>query len=68
MKTYNRANCTGTIRGTFVDKYKRRITISGVHAFEYTIEIVTITKVTIIEHYHNGAEARRRFNNLKRVR
>lgn len=68
MKTYNRANCTGIIRGTFVDKYSRTITISGVHAFEYTIEIVTITKVTITERYHNGAMARKRFNELKKKR
>lgn len=68
MKNYNRANCTGCIRGTFVDKYQRTITICGKHAFEYSIEIVSITKVTIIERYHNGAEARRRFNELKKKR
>lgn len=64
---YNRANCTGCVRGCFTDQYGRRITISGVHAFSYTIEIMSITTITV-EHYHNGAEARVRFNNLKRVR
>lgn len=68
MKNYNRTNCTGTIRGTFTDKYSRTITISGVHAFEYTIEIVTITKAVTTERYKNGKTARKRFNELKRKR
>lgn len=68
MKNYNRRNCTGCIRGTFIDKYQRTITICGKHAFEYDIEIMTITKVTIIEHYQNGKMARKRFNELKKKR
>lgn len=68
MKTYNKSNCTSCIRGTFVDKYQRTITICGTHAYEYSIEIVTITKVTIVERYHNGAMARKRFNELKKKR
>lgn len=66
-RVYHRANCTGCVRGCFIDQYGRRITISGVHAFSYTIEIVGITTTTV-EHYPNGKEARARFNNLKRVR
>lgn len=66
-RVYHRANCTGCVRGRFTDRYGRRITISGVHAFSYTIEIVSITTVTV-EHYPNGKEARARFNNLKKVR
>lgn len=66
-RVYHRANCTGIIRGQFIDQYGRKITICGKHAFEYTIEIVSITTITV-EHYPNGKEARVRFNNLKRVR
>ena len=67
MKNYNRRNCTGCIRGTFIDKYLRTITICGKHAFEYDSEIMTISKVTIIEHYQNGVDARKRFNELKKI-
>lgn len=64
---FNRNHCTGCVRGCFTDKYGRKITMCGVHAFEYTIEIVSITTI-IVEHYPNGATARVRYNNLKRVR
>ena len=68
MKTYNRGNCTGIIRGQFTDQYGRKVTISGTHAFEYTIEITIKANVTFTERYPNGKEAHKRFNNLKRVR
>ena len=68
MKQYNKKNCQGCIRGTFTDKYNRTITISGVHAYEYTIEIVTISKVSICEKYKDGKSARKRFQELKRKR
>ena len=67
MRTYNQANCTGQIRGQFIDQYGRRITILGQFAFAYTIEIVS-TFSTIIERYDNGRRARARFQQLKRKR
>ena len=63
--TYNQANCTGQIRGQFIDKYGRRITILGQFAFSYTIEISSPPVSTIIERYDNGRKARARFQQLK---
>lgn len=64
MKTYNQANCTGQIRGQFIDKYGRRITILGQFAFSYTIEISSPVSI-ITERYDNGRKARARFQQLK---
>ena len=64
MRTYNKANCTGQIRGQFIDKYGRRITILGVFAFSYAIEIASSTSI-IIERFDNGTKARARFQQLK---
>jgi hypothetical protein len=68
MKTYHKANCIGIVRGQFTDKYGRKVTIQGFHAFEYTICIESITHVVTTEQYANGAMARKRFNELKRKR
>lgn len=67
-RVYHRVNCTGVVRGQFIDQYGRKITICGKHAFEYTIYIESVTHVVTTECFSNGAEARKRFNNLKRVR
>lgn len=68
MRNYNKSNCTGCVRGQFIDIYERRITIVGQHAFSYTIEIVSILGVSTYERYSNGKQARKRFNELKRKR
>ena len=67
-RVYHRVNCTGIVRGQFIDQYGRKITICGKHAFEYTIYIESITHVVVTEYFANGTEARKRFNDLKRVR
>ena len=64
MRIYNQANCTGQIRGQFIDKYGRRITILGQFAFSYAIEISSPVS-TIIERFDNGRKARARFQQLK---
>ena len=68
MRNYNKSNCTGIVRGQITDKYGRKITIQGVHAFEYTIVIETPLHTITIEQYTNGAIARKRFNELKKKR
>lgn len=71
MRNFNRKNCTGCIRGSFVDIYGRTITLGGVHAFEYFIEIrqTIFTEVKIeIFYFPNGKTARQRFQQLKRKR
>ena len=71
MRHFNRANCTGCIRDSFIDVHGRTITLGGVHAFEYFIEIrrTVFTEVKIeIFYYPNGRTARQRFQQLKRKR
>ena len=68
MRNYNKSNCTGCVRGQFIDIYERRITILGQHAFSYTIEIVLILGVSTYERYQNGKQARKRFNELRKRR
>ena len=69
MKRYNKRNCQDCVRGSFVDKYGRRITIMGIHAHEYTIYItVDFVSAVTVESYPSGQSARKRFNELKRKR
>lgn len=71
MRRYNRKNCTGLIRDSFVDIHGRTITLGGVHAFEYFIEIrqAVFTEVKIqIYTFPNGRTARARFQQLRRKR
>lgn len=51
-------------RARFTDSWGRVITLTGTHAFEYTIHIESIRTVT--ETFVNGKLARKRFNELKR--
>lgn len=66
MRTY--IHCTGMIRGQFYDMSGRRITIFGVHAKRYTIEIISISGIAFYESFPNGALARKRWAELKRKR
>lgn len=69
MRHYNRSNCTGLIRDSFVDIHGRTITLGGVHAFEYFIEIrkTVFSEIKIeIFYYPNGRTARQRFQQLRR--
>lgn len=66
MRTY--IHCTGMIRGQFYDVNGRRITIFGVHAKRYTIEIISISGIAFYESFPNGALARKRWAELKRRR
>lgn len=64
MRKFNRLHCTSTVRARFTDSWGRVITLTGTHAFEYTIHIEGIRTVT--ETFVNGTLARKRFNELKR--
>lgn len=66
MKRYNKANCTGIIRAEFIDRWGRKIILTGIHAFDWSIYIIGITGNVSVEHYDKGAQARKRFSNLKR--
>lgn len=66
MRTY--VHCAGMIRGQFFDHAGRRITIFGVHAKRYTIEIISISGTPFYESFPNGTLARKRWAELKRKR
>lgn len=66
MKIYNKKNCVGLIRAQFIDKWGRKIILTGVFAFDWQIHIIGITGRTSIEHFDKGADARRRFYELKK--
>jgi hypothetical protein len=71
MRHFNRKNCTGLFRDSFIDIHGRTITLGGIHAFEYFIEIrrTVFTEVKIeLFYYPNGRIARQRFQQLKRKR
>lgn len=69
MKKFNKRNCQDCVRGSFVDIYGRTITIMGIHAHEYKIFItVDFVSIVMVESFPCGADARRRFNELKRKR
>lgn len=65
MRKFNKTKCTSAVRDRFTDKWGRKITLLGTHAFEYTIYIESVT-TTYVEKFTKGVLARKRFNELKR--
>ena len=57
MRKFNRLHCDSTVRARFTDSWGRVITLTGTHAFEYTIHIEGIRTVT--ETFVNGKLARK---------
>ena len=68
MRKYNKANCTGCIRAQITDKWGRVITLTGIHAFDWTIYIEGRTGDMTIEHFAKGSVARKRFRELNKKR
>lgn len=64
-REFHRINCETKIRGSFIDKWGRRITIMGTHAFEYSI-IIENGSNTISQKFNNGSKARKCFMNYKK--
>lgn len=64
--TYHRENCDTLVREVIVDAWGRKIVISGTHAFEYSITVISITGRAATTTYKNGKEARKEFNKYKR--
>nr|DAG91918.1 MAG TPA: hypothetical protein [Crassvirales sp.] len=64
--TYHRENCDCSIREVIVDVYGRKIILSGQHAFEYSITVISITGRIVITDFKNGKEARKEFYKYKR--
>lgn len=64
--TYHWENCDCFIREVIVDVYGRRVILSGQHAFEYSITIISITGRIAVTNFKNGKEARKEFYKLKK--
>lgn len=64
--TYRRENCDCFIREVIVDVYGRRVILSGQHAFEYSITVISITGRIAATNFKNGKEARKEFYKYKR--
>ena len=67
MKRYNPLRCERRVRDSFVDKWGRTIILAGQHAFGYNVIIQDKIKITSFP-YPCGIEARKAFNELKKVR
>lgn len=66
--TYHRENCDCFIREVIVNVYRETIVLSGQHAFEYSITVISITGRIVVTNFKNGKEARKEFNKYKRKR
>ena len=64
--TYHKENCNTLVREVIVDIWGRKIVISGTHAFEYSITVISITGKAVTTTYKNGREARKEFQKYKR--
>ena len=66
--TFHRENSNRFIRETIVDIYGREVILSGQHAFEYSITVISITGKIVTTNFKNGREARKEFYKYKRKR
>ena len=67
MRTFNPVRCERRVRDSFTDKCSRTITLTEQHAFSYNVIIQDKNKDTSFP-YPCGIEARKAFNELKKVR
>lgn len=65
--TFHRENCTNCIRMSIVDMLGRTIVLSGIHAFEWQVSIISDNNLTIIR-FANRIEATKEFNKYRRKR
>ena len=66
-RIFNRNNCTGCIRGEGRDLLGNKVIIAGVHAFEYTVVVISVTSETFWR-FPNGRKARAFFAKITRKR
>lgn len=65
--TFHRENCTNRVRLSFNDAIGRTIILTGIHAFEWQINIITDNTMISIR-FANRQEATKEFNKYKRKR
>lgn len=64
---FHRENCNTCIRMSIVDILGRTIVLSGTHAFEWSIAIISNDTMTVIQ-FANRIEATKEFNKYRRKR
>lgn len=64
---YHRNNCCSKVRAVVEDKWGRKITLMGTHAFEWSIVLEANGRV-IINSFSNSKEARKEFKTLTKKR
>lgn len=64
--SYHRENCCSLVRATIKDRYGRKITLIGKHAFEWSIAIETTENSVIIQQFPNSKLAKKKFKELKK--
>lgn len=63
--TFHRENCNNCIRMSFTDILGRTIVLSGIHAFEWLIAIISSDTMIVIQ-FANRVEATKEFNKYRR--
>lgn len=63
-KIYHKNNCECRVRESIIDIYNRNIVLSGRHAFEWSVSIIT-TKTTLTINFPSRKEAVREFKKYK---
>lgn len=64
---YHRSNCCSKVRAVVTDKWGRKVTLMGTHAFEWSIVLEANGRV-IINSFSNSKEARKEFKTLTKKR
>jgi hypothetical protein len=63
--TFHKENCNNNIRNSITDILGRTVVLSGIHAFEWKITIISGTCMTTQE-FNGRKEATKEFNKFKR--
>ena len=63
-KKYHRENCDNRIRAVKVDSSNRKIILSGIHSFEWSLTIISNSSITITT-FSNRIIAVREFKKYK---
>lgn len=66
-KTYHRESCCSKVRAVVEDKWGRKITLMGTHAFEWSI-VLEANGRTIINSFPSRKDASKEFKTLTRKR
>lgn len=66
-KNYHRERCQSCIRMSIIDPIGRQIILTGIHAFEWSVAIISTDKITVTQ-FSNRVTATKEFNRYRRKR